>query len=597
MAHETIWSLEGDAHLLNWLDVCISKSEIYSRWAYTRYRQATHTNTPTAAIREHACWLFEKYGSRVEISDVSKIPSEVLTRGTSSLNLSSIPEDLKRAMNEGRKKRGLGPLKESSQRDSEAEVSVLTSHISGMQLTNNQHIETTEQSDAHVARSTRFALEGSQTDTVDAVTADTVTASSPEGSNGCAPTVVTADTRTASTQTIPEVAIPPPEFDGDSYGTIIYSLKMLQEKHGATSQAEDRLQSIKGVVFEKLFEALMIVAQDFFEMQKSYEDQGNTLENLVGDPNWFDDDFDPTTPSEKMLASKWTELHQSLKEAVGLSGDRFLPSGLSAALLATHSESLIGARVSDLNFSKWIRDLELRNPDFHTSHWVMSVVLFTSIFSPKEATHDVKTWKVLDYVLGVVEQASSKSQSCKRAIPPPADDELEGNLTTANMCRRIGLKFQYNDKEHRNTKMKAEVDQLLDTWLESWKVLRQCTEITPAMKGSTNLLQDMVELRQKLVVSSKDYKIIWFLPGTKYDPNWMEIETATWQPVTDQPTGHSEVRMCLWPAFAHHPSDPNKRVSATDNTFLHFMDKDSSFEGSDLVMIAKAIVLLSRPDE
>ncbi|EAT85999.2 hypothetical protein SNOG_06168 [Parastagonospora nodorum SN15] len=361
-------------------------------------------------------------------------------------------------------------------------------------------------------------------------------------------------------------------------------LKKLQEKPDLPSHMNERLKSFIYVLDNRPSTWIIDLAKIMMSMEGTLDNMRKSFRRLQGNPNWYDGTVDLTTPSETMLASKWTKLRQQLNEAVGLSEDKVLPPGHLSAHLAQACESVIGVRFSDLNLPDWVGGLKLGRPGLHTAHWVMSVVLFTSVFSIREAVRDAESWRVANHILDSFEQSG-------------ADGELEDGFEAANIGRRIGLKVQYEGEQYRNTEMKTEVTELSTTLQKSWEALYPGTEITLAMMGCGQVLHGMIDLRQKLVVSSRDYKIIRFRPGTKYDPTWMEAEMAAWQPVVDQPTEDREVCMCLWPALVHHPSDSKKRKSATDNTFLHFMGKDSSFEGSDLVVIKRAVVLLDSPDE
>jgi hypothetical protein len=377
----------------------------------------------------------------------------------------------------------------------------------------------------------------------------------------------------------------PERAPDDDFGMVMLLLKKLQEKPDLHSHMSERLKSFIYVLDDHPSAWIIDLAKIMMSMEGTLDNMRNSFRGLEGDPNWYDGTVDLTTPSETMMASKWTKLRQQLNEAVGLSEDKVLPPGHLSAHLAQACESVIGVRFSDLNLPNWVGGLKLGRPGLHTAHWVMSVFLCTSVFSIREAVRDAESWRVANHILDLFEQSGGKSQLSNGTIVFPADGELEDGFEAANIGRRIGPKVQYEGKQYRNTEMKTEVAELSTTLQKRWEALYPGTEITPAMLGCAHVLHGLIDLRQELVLSIRDYKIIRFRPGTEYDPTWMEAEMAAWQPVVDQPTEDREVCMCLWPALVHHPNDPKKRKGATDNTFLHFMGKDSSFEGSDLVVI------------
>jgi hypothetical protein len=68
-----------------------------------------------------------------------------------------------------------------------------------------------------------------------------------------------------------------------------------------------------------------------------------------------------------------------------------------------------------------------------------------------------------------------------------------------------------------------------------------------------------VELKQKLMISNRDYRVHTCRPGTKFDPSWMEAEDVWGCSVKDQQAEGIDVVQCTLPALVQQELEPLAR--------------------------------------
>jgi hypothetical protein len=100
-----------------------------------------------------------------------------------------------------------------------------------------------------------------------------------------------------------------------------------------------------------------------------------------------------------------------------------------------------------------------------------------------------------------------------------------------------------------------------------------------------------------LMISPKDYRIHYCLPGSSFEPSWMRAEDLDGFPLTDTEAQNKRVRVCFFPALAElEPSEFNDKtvlaeVLVKDKLFFPNSVEKQSFDPKKV--IAKAVVLVS----
>ncbi|KAF2678257.1 hypothetical protein K458DRAFT_139693 [Lentithecium fluviatile CBS 122367] len=103
----------------------------------------------------------------------------------------------------------------------------------------------------------------------------------------------------------------------------------------------------------------------------------------------------------------------------------------------------------------------------------------------------------------------------------------------------------------------------------------------------------VVRLKKTLMMSPRDYRIHFVVPGTPYDARWMKPEDID---TTDAECRDRRVKICLFPALAEHTADalgPDADIEDALVMNKPFLPSSREREGFNRAnMISKAVVLV-----
>ena len=157
------------------------------------------------------------------------------------------------------------------------------------------------------------------------------------------------------------------------------------------------------------------------------------------------------------------------------------------------------------------------------------------------------------------------------------------------------MKLLFEDERFHNTEMKIGAQNLLNRLALS---LKQAWPDAPGF-APLNDPQDWAEkgikLKQALMISPRDYRIHYCMPGSPYDPAWMEAEDAEGFPVVDAQS--RRVVTCLFPALTEQDPSPfgenpilDEILVVNKKFFPTFAEKQAL---DPKMVICKAVVLVS----
>jgi hypothetical protein len=158
------------------------------------------------------------------------------------------------------------------------------------------------------------------------------------------------------------------------------------------------------------------------------------------------------------------------------------------------------------------------------------------------------------------------------------------------------LMFNDEDDEAQKNRFNKQINKLHHNLLTA---LSSCCPSAPGLDPENNprsWLEDASKLKQTLLLSPKDYRIHFCLPGTPFDPSWMKPEDVYGIPLKDFETAGKRVTTCLFPALVElepAPFGENTTVEdllVSNKRFFPTQQERKAFDPKTVV--SKAFVLL-----
>jgi hypothetical protein len=163
----------------------------------------------------------------------------------------------------------------------------------------------------------------------------------------------------------------------------------------------------------------------------------------------------------------------------------------------------------------------------------------------------------------------------------------------------MGATLMFNDETDplQNNRLAKQVSSLEHNLLEA---LHTCSPNAPGLDpeyGSREWLQDALKFKHSLLLSPKDYRVHFCLPGTPYDESWMAAEDVFGIPLLkESETNGKRVIMCLFPALVEIEAVPFgehvevEEVLISNKRFFPTAAERRAFDPTTVV--SKACVLL-----
>lgn len=179
--------------------------------------------------------------------------------------------------------------------------------------------------------------------------------------------------------------------------------------------------------------------------------------------------------------------------------------------------------------------------------------------------------------------------------------EQDANGTTDGLAEvqrldKVGFSLLFADESFRKTYQQPAVSKLIKRFSNA---IRVAYPSAPSLKGLDDAdawAEKAFKLKQRLMLSPKDYRIHFCLPGTPFDPTWMTAENDHGLTPTAADTKGKTIRVCLFPALVEQDSKAfGKDAVISDalvknkNFFPTWQEKQALDPKS---VISKAVVLV-----
>ncbi|KAF1845330.1 uncharacterized protein K460DRAFT_430243 [Cucurbitaria berberidis CBS 394.84] len=243
----------------------------------------------------------------------------------------------------------------------------------------------------------------------------------------------------------------------------------------------------------------------------------------------------PPIPIQREVDRDWQSIRQGIKDAftneVGVDIQGPIPTLVSAGYVAsTIDELLDDPRVRKGLFSKL--EGHLKSPRLAQS--LMSALfcrwLFFTPDTMCEGKHNELTMKQYEAI------------------------SLSDGLAGVQRIDVLGFSLLFADQDFQKTELQKAAVKLVTRFRHMMKSACSTASGVESIQDPEAWAQGALKLKQKLMISPKEYRIHFCLPATLFDPTWMIAEDAEGYRCPSAKAKGKEILVCLFPALVEQNS-------------------------------------------
>ncbi|KAF1845116.1 uncharacterized protein K460DRAFT_394844 [Cucurbitaria berberidis CBS 394.84] len=539
MKSQRIWTVEEKAFILNYTDVCIAEGHDFIKSVPKEFRKLSDKTLAAVCFPRQLHRLALRF-----CVEQHKEGADMIANGTKYLDISTLPEDLKNAMNSQRLELEMNSLDEREERIASSiqdknpvhEATAMSSE--GTQSDSSGSEKRRYSSSSYTPSSKKHrSLSSNRTPRLAPRTA------APIASQGLTPIAPNVESAT------PKISVDPPLDQS--------FLDRLERQYSKTlvgnvsDIVRSRLTSVRRIIEEDPATAFAKVVEVLASLEERCTKKDDLLNDLFGPQDWCASVTFPPLPSSHELEKEWIAIRYQIQCAAG--------SILQGELDAPHIANYVGRGIEDIvnyemvlpgDLPSYIQQLVLPLWSSHAMQGMLSAVLVISLFGTPDPMHEVGNWRVDTKILEIVAQL--------------ADAKAEKQLDHAS------TKLLFDDQDYQDTVVRPRVDTIAQLLCQCWEAMRPSDSVPVTIAGAHSWLKRAVKLKQDMVVSPEEYRIIYCRPGMLYDPTWMRAENGDGG-ASEVPSGACSDRpvlTCLFPALFLLPTDMNVDTPVTIRTSL-----------------------------
>ncbi|KAJ8115704.1 hypothetical protein OPT61_g2703 [Boeremia exigua] len=320
--------------------------------------------------------------------------------------------------------------------------------------------------------------------------------------------------------------------------------------------------------------------KDLKSQRNMKEDYRVLIRKLVDFRNLTSPNVFPKEPHQKDVSRSWSEFHEQMVSIVGPNNVTPMLTPASAAYIASAAEQIADSRITDDQLQVYIESLQryLKSP--HAQQAVFSALFCRWVFSnPEPMLDDMHSEGMLHLYEGVLKSASNTADGLDRM--------QEYDKVAANSLFKSPA-FENIQTTRRVSELKSQLQAMRDRLCKKSNI--------PLSKSPNTFAKEVVELKQQLLLSPKQYRIHYVRPGMLFDPSWMQAYAPSNDPISDEAAAGRKVLLCSFPALTCENEKAVKDDAKVDEVlvknkrFLPTFQEIIDFKPD--MQLKKAVVLL-----
>jgi hypothetical protein len=241
----------------------------------------------------------------------------------------------------------------------------------------------------------------------------------------------------------------------------------------------------------------------------------------------------PKTPPQNEVDTLWAAFHEHIMSIVGPNNVKPTLSPSSAGYMAASAENIAHGRIAGNQLEAYVEDLAglLKSPQ--AQQILFSVLLCRWVFADPEAMlKDMHTPVMLHLYEGILSKAETNAEG----------------LVRVQQNDQLATKLLFEDPAFQITEIKRQKERISSMFAKMKKKVCTPSDVPESMKPE-KFASELVDLKIKLLLSPKGYRICYVKPGATFNASTMRAFDVNNDPVSDATAAGRKVALCVFPAL------------------------------------------------
>lgn len=306
------------------------------------------------------------------------------------------------------------------------------------------------------------------------------------------------------------------------------------------------------------------------------------VQNLVEFANVADGNVFPKTPSQKDVDQTWTRFYDHIVSTVGANNTEPRSTAEGAGYLTCAVESIANGRIADSELEACLNTLSRYLTSPHAQQTLFSALFCRWVFAfPEQMLDTMHSDGMMHLYEGILDAAETKADGLERVRQY---DKVAMKLLLENPDSKTVLVVR------RTSEFEVRFETAKHNLCKPSKI--------PSSLSPSSFAKEVMDFKQKLLLSPKEYRIYYVRPGYEFNAKWMQAYDNTNEPVPDSKAEGKNIDLCVFPALACLKDEAIKEdgkiedVLCKNKQFFPTLD-DLMLGFSPVAKWSKAMVLVS----
>ncbi|KAF3050450.1 hypothetical protein E8E11_009715 [Didymella keratinophila] len=307
---------------------------------------------------------------------------------------------------------------------------------------------------------------------------------------------------------------------------------------------------------------------------------GDMIKKLIEFIDLGNETIFPKTPPQNEVDRLWAAFHEHIVSIVGSNNVKPTLSLSSVGYMVASAENIAHGRIPNDQLEAYVESLGgfLRSPQ--AQQLLFSALLCRWVFAdPEIMLKDMHSAAMLHLYNGVLSTADTNS----------------AGLARVQQNDQLATKLLFEDPAFQTTEVKKQKGKIQSMFFKTEQKVCAPSKIPGSMKPE-KFASELVDLKIKLLLSPKDYRIRYVGPGVNFNASTMRAFDVDNFPVSDAKAAGRKVAVCVFPALTCQDPQAITEGSKIDDVlvknrrFLPTFQEISTAPPN--VQLSKAVVVL-----
>ena len=289
----------------------------------------------------------------------------------------------------------------------------------------------------------------------------------------------------------------------------------------------------------------------------------------------------PKTPPQNEVDKAWSMFYDHVVSTVGPNNVTPKISPSSAGYLACAVENITYGRIPNDQLEAYIDSIDpiIKSP--HAQQALFSALLFRWAFaSPEPMLNNMHSDGMMHHYNTIL--AAEKTNA--------------DGLARVQQYDKAAAKMMFENDDFKDTEVARRVKHFKVRFEEA-KEKRCASSKIPSALSPGRFAKEVVDLKQRFLLSPKDYRTHYVRPGKPFCAAWMQAYSQSNDPIPDTEAEGKKVLLCVFPAlFCQEPAALKEGAKIEDvlckNKRFHATFEENTKDSLPASAVSKAVVLL-----